>query len=161
MKKKQKEEPIKLSLFGKPEERQKRIVIQKDVSPKAEGKLPYFKENPPKYAYAQHETIIPPGNQQIPPQYGESQPVQVSIPSTTPPSSGSGTILIIIGIFIFITIIYALANINDGGGFSNCPTRCDGTAIIIDKDCSCPSDSRYHSTITNKQCIGCKQCVCR
>lgn len=159
--KQKKPEVIQLKLFGKPEDK-KRGVIQKDVGPKAKGKLPYFKENSPKYAYAQNETIIPPGNQQIPAQYGE--PAQEAIPEVvqSTQSSGSNTVLIMLGIFIFITIIYALMNINDGGGgFSSCPTSCDGAAIIIEPECSCPSDSRYHSTITNKQCIGCKQCVCR
>jgi len=162
-KKEQKPEVIKLSLFGKPEETQhkKRAVIQKDVGPKAEGPLPYFGEKHPKYAYAQHETPVPPGSQQIPPQYGE--PVQPTVSETAPPTSSPGMGLFITGFIIFITIIFVLLTMNDdnGSGFSNCPTRCDGAAIIIDPECSCPSDSKYHSTISNKQCIGCKQCVCR
>ncbi len=161
---KKKPEVVRLSLFSPPAEkptRQKRAVVPKDVGPKAKGKLPYYKENPPKYAYARHETPVPPGAQRIPPQYGEPQYNAPAQTPAQPPSSGSNMGIWITGVIIFFVIIFVLLTMDDGGGgFSSCQTTCDGYSISVAPGCDCPSGSRYYNTITNGPCIGCKQCIC-
>lgn len=157
-----KKEFVKLSLFGGAKEastREKRAVIQKDVGPKAKGPMPYFGAKQGKYAYARHETPVPPGGQAIPPQYGTPQynaPVQT--PAQPAPSSNMG--VWITGIIIFFVIIYVLMTMSDGGGGGYCQTTCDGYAISVAPGCDCPAGSRYYNTITSGDCIGCKQCIC-
>lgn len=160
-----KPEIIRLSLFGGAKEaskREKRAVIQKDVGPKAKGKMPYFGAKHGKYAYARGETPVPPGGQSIPPKYGTPEYAQPQTPvqASTPPSSGSNMGVWITGVIIFFVIIYVLVTMSDGGGGGYCQTTCDGYSISVSPGCDCPAGSRYYNTITNGDCIGCKQCIC-
>ena len=161
-------EVIRLSLFGRPEEaqepRQKRAVVPKDVGPRAERKMPYYGERHPKYAYARGETPVPPGGQQIPPQYGTPEPAQPPAQVPAQPSSGAGTGLVITGIIIFIVIIYVPLTMDDGGGgLGSCQTSCGpgDYEVTVAPQCSCPAGSRYYNTISNPPSMaGYKQCIC-
>ncbi|MBI4450960.1 hypothetical protein HY642_03220 [Candidatus Woesearchaeota archaeon] len=154
----------RLSLYPKaqepaPQKRPKRLVLTLEKPPLKAKKLPYFKDTRPQYSPAQQ----PAQQAQVPAQ--QVQPGQAPQAPVKPAGLGIGGILSIILIvflvaFLLSQVIISNGGDNGGGGLSQCPTRCDGAAITIHPSCSCPSDSRYYSTIETRGYAGYKQCVC-
>ena len=112
---------------------------------KAPEKMPYFRDNQPKY-----EPAKPTPQQQVP-----IQP--------KPAGNFLLTLFIIIIAIFFVFVLWKIMSLDDGGGgggggqgLSGCPVSCNGLAITIAPQCSCPPGSRYRDTISG----GYKQCIC-
>ncbi len=145
----------RLSLYPRREEPQeldtvtvgfsKRAVITKERPDlKAPKRLPYYKESPPRYE--QPQTPLQ-----------ETAPAQPTVDNITGVAIAIGIAFVI---FFFVIIIVFSDDNGGGGSISGCPTVCEGYAITIAPQCSCPAGSRYYNTITGQKAQGYKQCVC-
>jgi len=110
----------------------KQVLTREKPIKKVPERLPYYKDNPPKYTPA-------------------AQPVKA-------PSTGHNIMMAMIYTVIMIIVLVIVWNFigGDDGGGGGCPVTCQGSAIVIAPQCSCPSDSYYRDTISG----GYKQCVC-
>lgn len=124
------------SFYDAPKREKKPVLIKEKPSKPVPDRLPYYKDVQPQYRPAQ-------------------QPVR-------PQSSGGGGAIVafIITFIIVFGLLWVFVINGDGGGGGGCPTTCNGPAIIIAAQCSCPPDSYYHSTISSDREFGSKQCVC-